>query len=121
MSSRAPYISQYPEFPMCNTQKEIRKAYYDGWSLENRYADDPCQEMRTIDFKSNSVRLSEGTPTRSKYQIIVAYPFKVKIITQLQEVDVHTLIGNIGGYIGLFLGKLLFGFQRSNKICLKIL
>ena len=95
---------------MCNTQKEIRKAYYDGWSLEKRYAEDPCQEMRTIDFKSNSVRLSEGTPTRSKYQIIVVYPFKAKIITQLQEVDVHTLIGNIGGYIGLFLGKL-----RSQK------
>ena len=117
---RAPYMPQYPEFPMCNTQKQIRKAYYDGWSLEKRYAEDPCQEMRTIDFKSNSVRLSEGTPTRSKYQIIVVYPFKAKIITQLQEVDVHTLIGNIGGYIGLFLGKLLFGFLRSDKICLKI-
>ena len=29
---------------------------------------------------------------------------KWKIITQSQAVDVHALIGYIGGYIGLFLG-----------------
>ena len=43
-----------------------------------------------------------------KYIIQVYFPAKGKTITQLQDVDVHTLIGNIGGYIGLFLGKLRF-------------
>ena len=37
----------------------------------------------------------------------VQYPEEIKIITQSKEVDVHALIGNIGGYIGLFLGNLL--------------
>ena len=38
---------------------------------------------------------------------MVTYPSKGKTITQLQEVDAHALIGNIGGYIGLFLGKII--------------
>ena len=105
---RAPYMSQYPEFPMCNTQKEIRKAYYDGWTSVKDYADDPCQEMAAIDFKTSRQPIAEGTPNRNKYRLLVIYPFKAKTVTQLKEVDVHTLIGNIGGYIGLFLGKLLF-------------
>ena len=29
----------------------------------------------------------------------------VKIIQQSKEVDIHSLIGNIGGYVGLFLGN----------------
>ena len=36
----------------------------------------------------------------------VSYPNEWKIIRQSQAVDVHALIGNIGGYIGLFLGKI---------------
>ena len=33
-------------------------------------------------------------------------PQLAKIITKSRAVDVHALIGNIGGYIGLFLGIL---------------
>ena len=39
------------------------------------------------------------------WSLLIRYPEEVKIITQSKEVDVHSLIGNIGGYLGLFLGK----------------
>ena len=39
------------------------------------------------------------------WTIRIEYPEEVKIITQTKDVDVHSLIGNIGGYLGLFLGK----------------
>ena len=39
---------------------------------------------------------------------MINYPEEVKTITQSQDVDVHSLIGNIGGYLGLFLGKPIF-------------
>ena len=39
------------------------------------------------------------------WTITIEYPEEVKIITQTKDVDVHSLIGNIGGYLGLFLGK----------------
>ena len=37
-----------------------------------------------------------------------SFQLLVRIITQSKEVDIHSLIGNIGGYLGLFLGKLNF-------------
>ena len=37
-------------------------------------------------------------------QYIMNYPRYVKIIIQSKDVDIHALIGNIGGYVGLFLG-----------------
>ena len=39
------------------------------------------------------------------WYISISYPREVKIITQSKEVDFHALIGNIGGYLGLFLGN----------------
>ena len=31
-------------------------------------------------------------------------PHKIKIVTQVKDVDFQTVIGNAGGYVGLFLG-----------------
>ncbi len=42
---------------------------------------------------------------RPNLHLCIKYPEEIKIITQTKEVDVHSLIGNIGGYIVLFLGK----------------
>ena len=35
------------------------------------------------------------------------FPEQIKIITQSKAVDINSFIGNIGGYIGLFLGKFI--------------
>ena len=32
-------------------------------------------------------------------------PQKMKLVKKQQAIDIHALIGNIGGYIGLFLGE----------------
>ena len=64
----------------------------------------PCQEMPRIDFVNN-----KGVNTFKGYFIVmlnIKYPQDAKIITQSRAVDVNALIGNIGGYIGLFLGIL---------------
>ena len=37
------------------------------------------------------------------WSITIQYPEEARIITQSKDVDVHSLIGNIGGYLGLFL------------------
>ena len=38
-------------------------------------------------------------------QLLKNFRKEVKVISQSKEVDGHSLVGNIGGYIGLFLGK----------------
>ena len=120
---RAPYISKYSEFPICNAKDRIRKAYFDGWQLDKLYMDEPCQEMTNIDFKHTFKTFGPNATKYGRYRMYVAFPMKGKIVTQLQEVDAHALIGNIGGYIGLFLGKtnifvasltIMWGYQGKN-------
>ena len=98
---RAPYQKPYNEYPTCNTQKEMKDSVYEGKRLASQYVHVPCQEMSNLVYKHN---LQENFFIRQTLEIVIFYPDKAKIITQSQAVDGHSLIGNIGGYIGLFLG-----------------
>ena len=40
------------------------------------------------------------------WRFSISYPEHLRIIIQSKEVDIHSLIGNIGGYLGLFTGKI---------------
>ena len=51
--------------------------------------------------------------SKGRLKIMIGYPEQVKIISQSQAVDVHTIIGNIGGYEGLFLGNLSYSNLKS--------
>jgi len=103
---RAPYQKQPTDVSVCRTQNDIKNAPFDGWNLNGRYLSGPCQEMPKIGHKHTFVLTSNGKRNRAKtYYMYVSYPDKMTIISHTQAVDFHSLIGNIGGYIGLFLGK----------------
>ena len=54
-------------------------------------------------------QLEEGSRdekrTVQKWAFGIEYPQYVRIISQSKDVDIHALVGNIGGYVGLFLGE----------------
>ena len=75
-------------------------------TIRNAFDYQPCQQMPRIDFD-----LDQGKSDLKGVLVIgVGYPEQVKIITQSRAVDFNALIGNIGGYIGLFLGRLLLEY-----------
>ena len=39
-------------------------------------------------------------------RVEINFPERMRVITQSKEIDIHALVGNIGGYIGLFLGNI---------------
>ena len=111
---RVPYIRRNVDIPVCNTQEKMQNARYNGWTfLQKNSFPDPCKEVPFIEFKHHIAQLDHEAfdyQLRPKheafdYQLHLIYPSKARVITQSQAVDVHALIGNIGGYIGLFLGK----------------
>ena len=79
----------------------MKRSIFDWNKLKAGYLPVPCQEIPDIPFKHFRSVNTQG------FSIEVYYPKKVKFIKQARSVDVHSLIGNIGGYIGLFLGKFL--------------
>ena len=62
-----------------------------------------CQRISKTKIQVNHAKYSEVLEAAT-WSITVEYPEEVKVIAQSKEVDVHSLIGNIGGYLGLFLG-----------------
>ena len=99
-----PYFEAHKDFPVCSDQKKIEDSRFEVSRIRSKpnfYP--PCQGMSKIDYDY----FDDIIPTsKGQLKIMIGYPEQVKIISQSQAVDVHTIIGNIGGYEGLFLGNL---------------
>ena len=98
---RAPYQQMYQKFPMCNTLEQMKKSVFDHWSLPTDFYLVPCQVIPDVPYT-----YTQPFPNKTTgFTISIVYSDNVKTVKQSQAVDVHCLIGNMGGYIGLFMGK----------------
>ena len=100
---RPPYINLQAPFPICNTQEKIREGVYEFKNVRSKYYPKSCTRTSKIAFHQQGGAHSKDEVS-DYWDLFIVYPEEVRLITQSKEVDVHTLIGNIGGYIGLFLG-----------------
>ena len=72
-------------------------------TVEKQYHSKPCRRIS----KLLSTYIG-GKIDQNWLRFGIEYPKELKVISQSKEVDGHALIGNIGGYIGLFLGTRYF-------------
>ena len=87
--------------PVCSSRKQLIEATYEWNEIGSRYFPVPCEGMSSILFTADKV---EYRSAPNSLQLIITYPKITKRVRQLKAIDLHALIGNIGGYIGLFLG-----------------
>ena len=73
----------------------------------------PCQAIENLTYDYSEVT-GNCSRNQSRSMVLVHFPnsLKYRQITHVQEYDVESLVGNIGGYIGLFLGYSLLHFPR---------
>ena len=96
---------QTSSHPLCTSMKEISQSRYEIYDVRNKYFPAPCEEMSNIVFTADELPF---IALSNILQIYIGFPDRIKVINQRKSVDLHSLIGNIGGYIGLFLGKYFF-------------
>ena len=101
---RPPYISGHTHYPKCDSKKKIRDAKIEVLTRRKMGLPKPCQRSSKIRRSTTRSHYRENE-IDSSWDLRIFYPEEVKIITQSKDVDVHSLIGNIGGYLGLFLGR----------------
>lgn len=99
---RPPYLTSGMETPRCDTIKRLNESRF---QYESARAMDYPKDCKRISEIRTSVRAGKLKSLNKKWRFGISYPDEVKIITQSKEIDIHSLIGNIGGYFGLFLGK----------------
>ena len=99
---KTPYLQKDNGFPVCDNMEDIKRSAYKFSEVRRIYYPKSCWRLSKLDY----LKLNKRNNNQNKYwTFTIQYPEDVKIVTQSKEVDEHALIGNIGGYIGLFLGK----------------
>ena len=101
---RPPYITGPRHYPKCDSKKKIRDAKIEVLTRRKMGLPKACQRSSKI-RKSITRSHYRENEIDSSWDLRIFYPEEVKIITQSKDVDIHSLIGNIGGYLGLFLGN----------------
>ena len=66
----------------------------------------PCSRISKLNLKHEQIDLINDRRTNNKrWDVYINFPEDVKTIIQFKEVDIHSLIGNLGGYLGLLTGS----------------
>ena len=102
---RAPYQTFFKQLSVCDTQEKMKQTIFDIHTIPKLPV--PCQEMSQVDFTFSDGSDGFKLDGYEDFPLLIKFPEKIRVITQSQAIDIHSLIGNIGGYIGLFLGKLV--------------
>ena len=104
---RAPYQNNRNDTPICSSRKEMLGAYYD--LIMKIGEKTPCTSIKNIIYKYEEEKMvGEWEHFGPDYfWISLTFPNEFKDIYQERAVDIQTVIGNAGGYVGLFLGKFI--------------
>ena len=102
LKCRPPYINDKMKVPLCNSSEKMKESKYEYETRQKMGLPNACERISKMKFET-----SFGTDMNEQAQtwwVSITYPNEASIITQSKEVDIHALIGNIGGYLGLFMG-----------------
>ena len=94
--------------------KELTNLLNDDWvSPKKGTYPSPCQIIENLSYEyseKSGIDLNLDDP---RFMVLVHFPNrKYREIIHVQEYDIESMVGNIGGYIGLFLGYSLLHFPR---------
>ena len=98
---KAPYQRTNKSSEICESKEKIAEANSNLIGREKPMK--PCTSASTMIFSYDE---DEYKSKRSDwFHVILLYPNQYREIRMVQAIDLQTVIGNAGGYIGLFLGN----------------
>ena len=100
---KAPYHRTNKNFELCGLQKKMEEASFDLGTTEIQMK--ACTSISSLTFTYDESDIhGYGLDF---FQLALKYPKQYRVTKMIRAIDIQTLIGNAGGYIGLFLGKLI--------------
>jgi hypothetical protein len=111
MLCKPPYVYNISSVPPCSTKKDMKivsEDFHDYRLLGNGLALPPCRTLEKIEFNYHEKDVKEED--NNDPYITISITFLDKTFRQLLNVrafDAISLFGNIGGYVGIFVGYAL--------------
>ena len=109
---KAPYHRTSKNLKICESKEKIKEARFDFDNSEK--AKRPCTSASTLTFAYSEYDLNQEGP--DWFYISFIYPKLYKEIKMVQAIDLQTVVGNAGGYIGLFLGEIKLNLLKLISI-----
>jgi len=107
---RAPYFKPKQNLSLCSNKKQMQKHKELGrseWTMDN-LNHLPCRHLGRIQYGMTEIDVDNTDPP--VFEVKFTYKEQTyKLIKKVQNFDVQALIGNAGGYLGLFIGYALIG------------
>ena len=100
LGCKAPYHKTDKNLGVCNSKEKMEKTSYD--LIESYKPKKACTSASIITFTYDEW----DDHDKDTFSVRLTYPHQYKEVVMVRAVDLQTAIGNAGGYIGLFLGKL---------------
>ena len=110
-----PYVQFKQNFPICETQNQMKKSYdslirssNDNTDIEENDEGSPCRHMGRIDYdywEHGPHQENEATPYFN-ITLLFVDP-KYREIKEVKAFGLLSMFGNIGGYVGIFIGYAL--------------
>ena len=88
---------------ICSSRNDLKAAKFESTALSNMKK--PCTSAEIITYTYEEYEINKKGPNWVWF--VVDYPKKFKEIKMVRAVNIQTVIGNAGGYVGLFLGKII--------------
>ena len=106
-----PHWPTYANFPKCSTIKQMRETITPQQNPDAEFLkpfNPPCNQIQSISYTSKDVEdtqcMVKMGPEKTKNIIIDLPNPYYKQIEHVQSFDIESVIGVMGGYVGLFLG-----------------
>ena len=103
---KPPQINSTQNLPTCSSKSDMKKVKTPSYSNFLKYPK-PCESVYFTHFTYGDLDVADKlTPPQFKLEILHSHP-TFKCIRHIKAFDAQSLIGNAGGYLGLFLGYAL--------------
>ena len=104
---KAPYQKTKGNFSICSSKENMKQAimYISGTWEKYDFLTTPCTSIEDIRYTFEEFDVDKNWSGSDWFWITITLPDTFMEILQVRAVDVQTVIGNAGGYVGLFLGK----------------
>ena len=119
---KPPYTSLRDDLKTCDDQSKLKKINQNHFKLFSglHLGFKPCKLLVKVNYEVTEIDTEETDPA----SFTINFNYKddqIKVIQMVRAYDLGALVGNVGGYIGLFLGYTLMMIpeilKRIGKFC----
>ena len=101
---KAPYQNPTKDLSICSSKKSMKQTMF-NISSSPHFLKPACTSIENINYRYSEMDVKDKEDYKDMFWLGLKYPDKFKDIHQVRAVDIQTVIGNAGGYVGLFLGS----------------